>query len=480
MELKHFVALTLIAAATGGAALLSVLSQRLRDLMFLLMVAGAAVTERLDVNFLSHEWYRGTSRGIEVSLVDILAFGVLAGSLLVPRQRESRWFWPAGLGFMVIFSIYCAGSVLGSEPKIFGVFELWKLARGLGFMLAAAMFARTGRELRLLVLGLVIAAGLEMLIGLRQRLLLGMQRVPGSIDHPNSLSMYLCLLGPVLMAAAAADFPRWLRRAATIGLGAAAVTVLLTLSRAGVPAFALGVAGAALWCVSWRLTFKKIFVLGAAAALSAGLIIASWGPLMARYGEATLAEEYTEPGDGRGIYLRWAATILEDHPWGVGLNNWSHAESKTYGARQGAMYADYDTRREAAALRGGERTHYAAPAHNLGALVAGELGLAGLGLFSLLWLRWFQIGAGFLSRRSDDPMHAIGVGIFFGIVAVFLQSQTEWTWRHAPIFITFHILVGVLAALHWHRKNIRRAARSQPEEIFLDAAPPSPAEAVAP
>jgi hypothetical protein len=363
---------------------------------------------------------------------------------------------------------------------MFGVFELWKLARGLGFMLAAAMFARTSRELRLLVLGLVIAAGLEMLIGLRQRLLLGMQRVPGSIDHPNSLSMYLCLLGPVLMAAAAADFPRWLRRAATIGLGAAAVTVLLTLSRAGVPAFALGVAGAALWCVSWRLTFKKILVLGVAAALSAGLIIASWGPLMARYGEATLAEEYTEPGDGRGIYLRWAAMILEDHPWGVGLNNWSHAVSKTYGARQGAMYADYDTRREAAALRGGERTHYAAPAHNLGALVAGELGLAGLGLFSLLWLRWFQIGAGFLSRRSDDPMHAIGVGIFFGIAAVFLQSQTEWTWRHAPIFITFHILVGVLASLHWHRKNLRRAARSQPEGIFLDAATPSPAEAVAP
>ena len=39
----------------------------------------------------------------------------------------------------------------------------------------------------------------------------------------------------------------------------------------------------------------------------------------------------------------------------------------------------------------------AAPAHCLGALTAGELGFPGLFLFTLLWLRWFQMGASFLA-----------------------------------------------------------------------------------
>ena len=48
------------------------------------MVALAAVTYKLDINFHSHYWYRGTTRGLEVSLVDILAWSVLISSFLFP------------------------------------------------------------------------------------------------------------------------------------------------------------------------------------------------------------------------------------------------------------------------------------------------------------------------------------------------------------------------------------------------------------
>ncbi|HXA14149.1 MAG TPA: hypothetical protein VNW23_03405, partial [Opitutaceae bacterium] len=316
MEIKHIIAAALIVFLTGAGVVAASVAQRARDLMFFLMVAGAVVTERMDVHFFSHAWYRGTTLGIEISLIDILAASILAASLLVPRYRGPRWHWPVGLGFLGAYFLYGCFSVIISEPKIFGVFELSKIVRGVVFFLAAASFVRTKRELRLLVLGLVCAVCLEGVLGLKQRIFGGMSRVAGSVDDANSLSMYLCLIGPVLAAAATADFSRWIRRASFLGLAVAAFTMTLTLSRAGVPIFSFVVLATAAWCVSWRVTLKKIafgFAIMAGAAL---LLLASWKPLMARYHEATLTQEYFDAdtrNEGRGVYLRWARMIVADH-----------------------------------------------------------------------------------------------------------------------------------------------------------------------
>jgi hypothetical protein len=106
---------------------LTSLSGRRRNAAFFLMMALTAGTYKLDVNFHSHYWYRGTTRGLEVLLVDILAWSVLISSFLFPRDDGPRWFWPAGLGFMPIFFLYSCGDVAVSDPKIFGVFELPKM-----------------------------------------------------------------------------------------------------------------------------------------------------------------------------------------------------------------------------------------------------------------------------------------------------------------------------------------------------------------
>src|SRR5262249_46091888 len=103
MELKHLVALCLIAAAIPVGAALASVSQRLRDAAFLLMTFGSAITDKLDVDFFSRYWYRGTTRGFEFTLVDILAISILLSSVLMPRPGQSRWFWPASLGAMLLY-----------------------------------------------------------------------------------------------------------------------------------------------------------------------------------------------------------------------------------------------------------------------------------------------------------------------------------------------------------------------------------------
>lgn len=462
-EPKDLLGIVLLLAATGLTTGVLLLAQRARELALFLLMTGAVLTEKLDINLYSAYWYRGTTRGFEFTFVDVLALALLLSTLLLPQHDRARWYWPAGLAPLLLFLLAAAASVAFASPRVFGAYELVKLLRGLVCFFAAAFFIRRERELAIVVLALSCAVFLEGASALRQRYLMGLYRVTGTLDHPNSLSMYLCLVGPVLAAAGASTLPGWVRRCCWLAVGTATGTVMLTLSRAGIPAFGLAVGGTVAWCATWRLTRKKLAVATLVALGLAGLVGKSWDLLAARYGSATLEEEYLDDqSEGRGYYLRQAEVILQDRPFGVGLNNWSYWVSRQYGADLGMRYEAY----EDIAFPPPENLlpmyRYAAPAHNLGALTAGELGWAGLAVFSLLWFRWLRLGARFLRPRRAEARHRLGVGLFFGVLGVFLQSQTEWTFRQTQIFLTFHVLVGVLASLRQWQRTEASVAADQP------------------
>lgn len=468
MDTQHLIAIELLAVAVLVCAVATSISTRARDLAFFFLVTGAVLAERMDVNFFTRYWYRGTTRGIEISLIDAIALGLLVGMVFTTRTQR-RWFFPAGIGFLLLYFGYAAFSVTISEPRLFGLFELSKIARGIVIFLVAAFYVRGTRELGIFVTALGCAVGFESAMALKQRLFNGEFRPGGTLDHANSLSMFLCLTGPVFVAAVASSLPRWLRIFSWACLGFATIGILLTVSRAGVPIFALIILGATVFCMSRKVTWGKA---GAAAALLAVifvLVALSWNQLMSRYASASLEEEYLDTrSEGRGYYLRLAGAILDDHHFGVGLNNWSYAVSKTYGNRFGAPYEDYDSLYFEPDAQTVRSFRFAAPAHSLAALTAGELGWPGLAIFMLLWMRWLQLGVVFLWRYSADPMRQLAVGCFFGICGLMLQSITEWTYRQTPILFTAHILLGVLASLYYERRRRRNAPPENSLELEVE------------
>ena len=165
---------------------------------------------------------------------------------------------------------------------------------------------------------------------------------------------------------------------------------------------------------------------------------------------------------GRGYYIRIARAIAKVEFFGVGLNNWSYWVSNKYGPKNGYRFVPYRGEdHEPRTLIPSDSNvdeAQAAPAHNLGALTLGELGIPGLVLFSLLWMRWFQMGGSFLGKRDPDPMRRIGVGLFFGCCGMFLQCLTEWVFRHLPLYYVFHEMLGVLMSLYFLRRQTRRRA----------------------
>ncbi len=464
MTPSHIVAFLLIPPLTVAAALAATWSRLVRDIFFFAMVSLAVLVERMDVNFLSDAWYRGTTRGIQVSLVEILAFGLLFGCVFGRRAGGRRLFWPASGGLMLLYLFYSGATVLVSEPKIFGVFELTKIVASILVFSSAAFYVRSRREWVLLITALGCAVGFEGALAVKQHFITGVDRSPGTLDHANSLSMYFCMTVPLLIAVAVSGWSRGIKWFCGISSALGAVGLLLTYSRAGVPVFAAAAIGTIAACVSWRITPGRIvmctmLVLGVAA-----MVFAGWGEMARRYSTTSLEEEYLDTTvDGRGVYLRLSGAIAREHFFGVGLNNWSYRVSRTYGPRLGYRFDDYDSLIAVYGARNDKifgDSYLAAPAHNLAALTLGELGVPGLLIFSLLWLRWLWMGLQFLWVPRGNPARAMGVGILFSICGIFGQSLTEWVYRQTPILFSFYILLGALASLVQSRRESRRAQRA--------------------
>jgi hypothetical protein len=461
MGIKTLFGLTVVPAAIIGGSLMACMSRRVRDLFFVMLVFLSPMIERVDVNFVSREWYRGTSRGFEFSILDILSISLLVSAVLFPRRGESRGFWPASLGLMLLFFLYACGNVAASDPKLFGLFELFKMARGMILVLAVAFYVRSERELRLLIFALAALVCFESLLALKQRYLDGINRVPGTIDDSNSLSVFLCMTAPVLAAAVNARLPAFLKALCGAGIALACVGEILTISRAGVVILATMLAGAAACTMSYSITPRKIAVWCVVALAAAGVTAKSWSTLRARFQSSTLEEEYGNHHNlGRGYYIRVAEAIVAEHWFGIGLNNWSYWVSNQYGPKLGYRFVPYrGTDKEPSDVippNSNIDEAQAAPAHSLGALTAGELGIPGLLLLALLWLRWFQMAGSFLWNRTPDPLRRVAVGIFFGFGGIFLQSLTEWVFRQSPIYYVFLILLGTLASLYYMKRRERQ------------------------
>ena len=415
MGTKELFGFTVLPAAIIGAILATCLSKRLRDVFFVFLVFCAPITERMDVNFVSRDWYRGTSRGFEFSLLDVLSIALLVSAILVPRRGVSRAYWPASFSLILLFFFYSCLNVAMAEPRLFGYFELFKMVRGMIVFLAVAFYLRSERELRLMLWTLAALICYQGLLAVKQRYLDGYHRVPGLIGDPNSLSVFFCTTAPILIATINSKLPKLLKLLAAAAVVIACVGVILTISRAGVVIIGIVLLGAALCTVSYRITARKVAITLVVVLGATGVLAKSWKTLKERFGEANLKEEYQNKRNmGRGYYIRIAEAIVEERFFGVGLNNWSYWVSNRYGPRLGYQFVPYKgtdiVPSEHIPSTSNVDEAQAAPAHNLAALTTGELGIPGLVLLLMLWLRWFQMGASFIWRRTPDPMRRIGVG----------------------------------------------------------------------
>lgn len=459
MDAKHYIYLAMVVLLIPAISALLVMSKKARDWALFLMIFCTAFAYSAQVTFDDRIWYRGTSTGFDVSIIDLLAFGLIVACILRPRPGQGKIYWPAGLLPLLLYVAYCCMSVLFSTPKLFGMWEVFREFRGVLVVIAVAWYVRTEREMKILVLGLACAVCYLGFTALKTRYMDGTYRVDAHLVHPNSLSMYLCMAAPVLCAATMTKLPKWTHRLCILGIALSLVGVILTISRTGFVAWGVVMLGVTLACMSYRITFKKIAMTFLVLACVGGMVAYSWKTFDERLKYTNFDEENDPDKLGRGSYIRLAKLISSERFWGVGLNNWSWYVTNEYQAKdnpkpelQYKPYTSTDDWPDRVPVKGNE-TAQAAPSHNLSALTVAELGWVGAFLFLCVWLRWLDMGQRFLWKRSPDIMRRLAVGILFGMTAVFLESLTEWAYRQNAIYYEFHILIGALAAMYQVRKK---------------------------
>ncbi len=459
IEAKHIIFFAGSAVCVPAGIIFATQSRKVLDFVFVFLVFGTCMPSGLfgfptDINFLSREWYRGSTRGIEISYLDLLAIILFISSLVVRQREGKKMFWPPSMGLLVAYFVWCLLNVaLFSDPKIFGVFEVTKLMRAMLLFVAVCAYVRSPREVNLFVWALVGTIFYEALICLRDRYLHHIHRIRGTLGHPNSLSMYALQCLPIFITSFfAKDISQKLRIACVLAFVAAAGCVLLTISRTGFAAMVL-LSGAAFGLgTGFKISTRNVALASLGVLLVSLMVVKSWDSIMSRLGGFDLGAEYMSEEGDRGTYFRQASPAIADKPFtGVGLNNWSWAISKTYGRQAGFNMEPYSSLYSAPS--GGWQV---APAHNFFLLTVTELGFPGFLLLSLFLIQSMWIGGSAIFQRSDDLLKLLRLGVFLSLGGVLMQSFTEWEFRQTPMFFLGHIIMAVGATLYHYRPQAQR------------------------
>jgi hypothetical protein len=380
---------------------------------------GFVIFDPTDMNLISEETYRGDSRGIEITSVDLLML-VLWFSRK-PTRPEQAPSWGALWFPRVLYLTAILLSFSASPDWLKSFYSVWKLLRMYVFFSVMAGVLRDPAMLVAVLRGLSLGVLWQGASSLYQKYALHAVRVVGSQSHPNSLAMLVNLVAPIALALVLAGLGD---KTAGLVVVSAAMCDVFSLSRGGMMMFVL----ASTTCVGasiWRRPTVRKFGLVALGGLGAlGGIAKGWDTIVNRFLHAPKESE-----EARVLFNKAAAMMAGDHPFGVGINMYSYSlEHGGYAARL--------------AIDAGDRNGIA---HHIYWLTAAETGYFGVSTFVLL-LASVLVNA-LRSTTKPDGRGDIAVGIVAGLVVTYLQGTAEWIARQTNMSYLFWLFAAITVAL---------------------------------
>ena len=81
----------------------------------------------VDINFVSMETYRGSAKGFEIGMVDIVVFSMLA--IVIGRNDEYPVKVPPGTTLYFLYFFFSLLSIINSDVIVYSLFEVRKMIR---------------------------------------------------------------------------------------------------------------------------------------------------------------------------------------------------------------------------------------------------------------------------------------------------------------------------------------------------------------
>ena len=396
--------------------------------------------------FVAQEWrmiiapvswagYSGYVQGAEFSLIDVIAIAILL----------SRPTFRARLPFVGLWFVLAATTLLSAAQAslpVAALFGVWQILRVTIVFAAVASIALDERGPRALIQGMIVGICLNALVTIEQKLT-GSRQTPGLFIHQNLLGMISHFVAFPALALALVSKRDW---AMLLGVGGAMIVAVLGASRATIGLAGFGyvllLALSMLRFPSGRKTTVAFIGLLALAAATPFAI----SNMQNRLGVSSLIT--TEDGE-REAFKRTARMMLNDHPMGVGANQYIVvANTQGYSQRGGVAWNS-----------GSRSTNV----HNSYLLIGAETGY--IGMFAFIALMTWPIIVGLKTAWSyrRDPRGEIALGFTVALIVVALHCLYEWIFVTYLVQVPFAMALGVIAGLARRRNLGTKRTRVTPE-----------------
>ncbi|WDE98544.1 O-antigen ligase family protein [Lentisphaera profundi] len=423
----------------------------------MLLIWSSCEPDKFGINFFSREFYRASTRGFELSLIDICAL-TLAGNLLINWKENKRILLPAltcpYLFYLLIalisWALNCQNLPVPDPvvtnkytiyPPPYAQFELWlyplfeisKILRGLFLFWILVNYLQNPEYIKIIYMGLLLTVIYLTLLALRDRYIFGFHRIKTNLGHANSFSTYMAMLGtlffPLILYAKS-----WLSSFVYSFLVACCgLCVILTVSRGGLVAMALGIACCLFFLCRRIFSLKNIILLSIGLFFTAIILFISSDTLINRFFNK---QDASEDMTYRGKYNKKAKLMAAENVFGVGIGNFSAWSWLKY-ARQ----VD-------------EQLPPGTPPHNLWFINLGELGYPGLIAFAIIWIRLYWMAfLNLIKTRKDKYLYTVSTACLGASLVLHFQSMLQLGYRQSPQYFLMIIICSIIVAIHHIKKE---------------------------
>ncbi len=400
---------------------------------------------QMAVMFFSAEFYRGSTRGMEVALPYLLSFAMTVALTL--RRERGRFLPDAGALFFLLYWLLSLPSLVNCHPFVetdleytgymFAWYEVWKVPMMFLVYKAVRGYCRFTDDVSAPLVGLGVVTIVNFLSVLKQHFIVHVAQARGLFAHQNSMAMWALLAG-TLFFAAYLNMPKsraW--KYFTVCAFAGVAACMRTYSRGALLCLPIAVGAVAL--VSFRRNFSFRMVSRLMPLVLMGLLglTLALPKIVERFESASVRS-----GEKRIGLAQAAGRMIADRPViGVGLNNWGIKINPPY---------EYAQHREE--FRMGDDFKEGI-VETIYLLVWAECGtpcfLALLALFGWHWWKALRL----TRRLRGQPDFWIAAGAFGGLTGVYLQSVLEWVLKQS---INFTQLVIVFAVVSYLNEKVSR------------------------
>lgn len=393
-------------------------------------------SEMVDINFYSNEEYRGTSRGYEFGMVDISVLILLSYAVSNRKKYEFKVL-PAGSLLFFIYTIGCILSLVNSEIRLYGGYEILKLFRVYTFFWVMNNILITRKIIKRAIYFTSFVSLYIFLYVFRDKYLFGMFQCSGPFPHQNSLVMYIMLFVCVhfSMLMASKDSKSMMYWGMITGMEM--FCIVSTLSRAGMLLACFGLFIVFLQHLSWKFSLRKVVIIG-------GLVFV--GMVGALKALDSIVERFTNApeasADTRVVLAIAAQNMANDKVLGIGLNNFSlmMGGNNSYFNHCTEDFLESDFTRGAIV-----ETVYL--------LIAAETGWYNLGIFFAMLMLFYFRNLVNVFKCKDYYLKVISMGLWGGLTGIYLESCLEWVLRQTNNFYQLILMFAIINSIYRINKS---------------------------